>query len=346
MRLSPRLLSSFPALVTRGKAPATVETLTRADLPTTGTCKQAPGECDTLVAVDFSTLNYKDAMVVNNKYPGLKPPMVGGIDLVGRILETSSSTHKVGDAVVVNGWGIGTDHWGGYAGQASIRADWALPLPEGMAAKDAAKIGTAGYTAMLCIQAMERGGVTPDKGPVLVSGATGGVGGVATIILSQLGYHVVAMGGLNEKEDEYIKTLGAKEIVPREGFQGDPRPLGKELYAGAVDACGGKVLANILPLIKHSGTVSACGLAAGMPLPTTVAPFILRGVTLAGVESVFMPVGVRKAAYGAYAPILTADKLALVSGEERTVGLGELPELGSKMLAGSLTGRYVVDLNL
>jgi len=346
MKLSPTICSSFKALVTRGKTPATVETLTRADLPMTSTSKAAPGSCDMLVQVDYSTLNYKDAMVVTGKYPGLKPPMVGGIDLVGKVLETESSSLAVGDTVVVNGWGIGTDHYGGYAGEARVRSDWAIKLPEGMAAKSAAKIGTAGYTAMLCVQAMEHCGVRPGHGPVLVTGATGGVGGVTILLLSQLGYQVVAVSGKAEAEADYLKSLGAADVIDRAQFEGETKPLGTETYGGAVDSCGGKVLANILPQMKYGGAVVACGLAAGMEVGTTVAPFILRGVILAGVESLFLPVERRIAAYDRFGPLLTGDKLDLVSGEARTVGLEQLPELGGQMLAGKIRGRYVVDLNM
>jgi len=338
--------STFKALVTRGKTPASVESLTRADLPLVSTYKGAPGSCDMLVQVEYSTLNYKDALVVTGKYPGLKPPMVGGIDLVGKVLETGSSTLDVGDTVVINGWGIGTDHYGGYAGEARLRSDWAIKLPQGMTGKDAAKIGTAGYTAMLCAQAMEHSGVTPASGPVLVTGATGGVGSVSILLLSQLGYHVVAVSGKAEAEADYLKSLGAAEVLDRAKFEGEPKPLGRETYAGCIDSCGGKVLANILPLMKHSGVVAACGLAAGMPLGTTVAPFILRGVTLAGVESALIPLERRITAYSRFGPLLTTDKLNLVSGEERTVGLEDLPKLGGQMLSGDIRGRYVVDLKI
>ena len=273
--------------------------------------------------------------------------MVGGIDLVGKVLETGSSSHAVGDTVVVNGWGIGTDHYGGYAGEARVRSEWAIQLPAGMSSKQAAKIGTAGYTAMLCVQAMEHSGVTPASGPVLVTGATGGVGGVATLLLSQLGYQVVALSGKAgaeaETDRDYLKSLGAVEVLDRSQFEGDAKPLGKEIYGGCVDSCGGQVLANILPQMKYSGVVAACGLAAGMAVPTTVAPFILRGVTLAGVDSVFQPLERRLSAYGRFGSLLTPDKLDLVSGEERTVGLAQLPDLGAQMLKGNLRGRYVVD---
>ena len=272
--------------------------------------------------------------------------MTGGINLVVNVLETGSSTLVVGDTVVVNGWGIGTDHYGGYAVEARLRSDWAIKLPLGMTGKDAAKIGTAGYTAMLCAQAMEHSGVTPASGPVLVTGATGGVGSVSILLLSQLGYHVVAVSGKAEVESDYLKSLGAAEVLDRAKFEGEPKPLGRETYSGCIDSCGGKVMANILPLMKHSGMVAACGLAAGMPLGTTVAPFILRGVTLAGVESALIPLERRITAYSRFGPLLTSDKLDLVSGDERTVGLGDLPDLGAKMQKGDIPGRYVVDLQI
>jgi len=346
MRLSPRLLSSFPALVTRGKAPATVETLSRSDLPASSTVKSQPGECDLLVKVDYSTLNYKDALVVTGKYPGLKPPMIGGIDLVGTVLEAGpNSPHKVGSSVVCNGWGVGTDHFGGYAGEAKIQSSWAIPLPSELKNVQAAQIGTAGYTAMLCVDALVRSGVTPDSGPVLVSGTPGGVGSVATLLLSTLGYQVVAVTGPDDSTNDFLKTLGASELLEREKLQGEPKPLARETYAGCVDSAGGHVLANILPLIKHSGTVACCGLAAGMPLNTTVAPFILRGVTLAGVDSVFMPTQRRLDVYTKYGPILGSGKLDLLAGNDKTVGLGDVLDLSSQMLKGNITGRYVVDVN-
>lgn len=249
---------------------------------------------------------------------------------------------------MVNGWGIGTDHYGGYAGEARIRSDWTIPLPEGLSGENAAKIGTAGYTAMLCVQALQLNGLSPATTtlPVLVTGATGGVGSVAILLLSQLGFKVVAVSGKAEAESEYLKSLGAVEVVDRVKFEGEPKPLGRELYAGAVDSCGGKVLANILPQVVHSGAVAACGLAAGMGLATTVAPFILRGVTLAGVESVFLSRERRLTAYSKFSHLLTTDKLSLVSGEDRKVGLAEVPALGEKMLAGQIRGRYLVDLNM
>lgn len=299
-----------------------------------------------LLKVDYSTLNYKDALVVTGKYPGLKPPMVGGIDLVGKVLETKSDSFKAGDSVLVNGWGIGTDHYGGYAGEARIKSEWAIPLPSSLSATCAVKIGTAGYTAMLCVQALENNGVTPGDGPVLVTGATGGVGSVAILILAQLGYSVTAVSGKASAEADYLKSLGAVEVLDRSEFEVDPKPLGRERFAGCVDSCGGKVLANVLSMVKGRGTVAACGLAGGMGLSTTVAPFILRGVNLAGIESVFLPTGPRQAAYNKFSPLLTPDKLALVCGEGQTVSLAQLPQLGANMLKGQVKGRYIVDVNL
>jgi len=345
MRVSKTLYQQFQALVTRGKSPAAIETLSRSDLPASSTVKIQPGECDMLVKVDYSTLNFKDALVVSGKYPGLKPPMVGGIDLVGQVLETKSTSIKVGDSVVVNGWGIGTDHYGGYAGEARLRSEWAIPLPESLSAQCAVKIGTAGYTAMLCVQALEQNGVKPEDGNILVTGATGGVGSVAILLLAQLGYQVTAVSGKAAAEGEYLRALGASEVVDRATFEVDPKPLSKESYAGCVDSCGGKILANALSLTKGRGTVAACGLAGGMSLNTTVAPFILRGIKLVGIESVFLPTENRLTAYNRYSPLLTPQRLSQVCGEGQTVGLADLPGLSAKMLKGEVKGRYIVDVN-
>lgn len=345
MRLSPRLFSSFPALVTRGKAPATLETLTRADLPAASTVKASPGDCDLLVDVKYSTLNYKDALVATGKYPGCKPPMIGGIDVVGVVKECGSDKFKEGDEIVVNGWGVGTDHFGGFAGEARLKSDWALKLPEGISGINAAKIGTAGYTAMLCVHGLVSHGVKPEHGPVLVTGAPGGVGSVAILILKELGYDVHALTGKDEPHTEYITGLGASTMIERAEFEGDARPLGKERFSGCVDSCGDKILANALSMIKYRGTVSACGLAQGMSLPTTVAPFILRGVTLAGIDSVFLPVEHRLEAYQKYAPLLSDASLSKVCGDENVVGLDKVVDLSKKMLAGAIKGRFVVDLS-
>ena len=315
MRLSRSLFSSFPALVTRGTGQVGVETLTVSDLPGECLYKHTRGRCDMLVKVDFSTLNYKDALVVSGRYPGLNTPMVGGCDIVGRVVEDRSGRLKEGEEIVINGWGVGTDHYGGYAGLASLRSCWAMELPGEMTGRQAASIGTAGYTAMLCLQVMEQLGLQPSKGPVLVTGATGGVGSTAVLLLSQLGYQVTAVTGKADTEGDYLRSLGAEEVRDRRELEGEPRPLGKETYAGCVDSCGGRVLANVLPLIKYGGVVSACGLASGMSLTSTVAPFILRGVTLAGVESALLPLHRRRLVYSRFGPLLTQDKLSLLSGD-------------------------------
>ena len=239
--------------------------------------------------------------------------MVGGCDLVGQVVEDSSGCHKTGERVVINGWGVGTDHFGGFSKFASLRSSWALRLPPGMTSLQAASIGTAGYTAMLCVQAMERSGLRPEIGPVLVTGATGGVGSVSVMLLTKLGYQVVAVSGKAKAEENYLKALGAKEVLDRSQFEGEARPLGKELYAGCVDSCGGVVLANVLPQIKYGGVVAACGLASGMGLVSTVAPFILRGVTLAGVESALLPLEIRREAYNRFGPMLTQEDLSQVT---------------------------------
>ena len=244
--------------------------------------------------------------------------MVGGCDLVGQVVEDSSGCHKAGDRIVINGWGVGTDHYGGFSRFASLRSSWALRLPPGMTSLQAASIGTAGYTAMLCVQAMERSGLKPRSGSVLVTGATGGVGSISVILLTKLGYEVVAVSGKAKAEDEYLKALGAKEVLDRSLFEGEARPLGKELYAGCVDSCGGVVLANVLPQIKYGGVVSACGLASGMGLVSTVAPFILRGVTLAGVEAALLPLERRIEAYNRFGPMLTQEDLSKVTSNLNT----------------------------
>ena len=239
--------------------------------------------------------------------------MVGGCDLVGKVVEDSSGRHNIGDRIVINGWGVGTDHYGGYSNFASLKSSWALKLPAGMTSLQAASIGTAGYTAMLCVQAMEISGLKPGQGPVLVTGATGGVGSISVILLTKLGYEVVAVSGKAQSEKEYLKLIGAKDVLERSMFEGEARPLSKETYAGCVDSCGGVVLSNILPLIKYDGVVSACGLASGMGLLTTVAPFILRGVTLSGVESALVPLERRIKAYNRFGPMLTEEDLSQVT---------------------------------
>jgi len=350
MRLTQCLrMSAFRALVTKAKkTPATIETLQISDLPVKSLVKQSPGICDTIVNVKYSNLNYKDALVALGAYPGLRPPMIPGIDLVGSIEQTSSDTFTVGQDVLINGFGIGTDHFGGFSEKASVCSDWLMPLPSGLTHLDAAKIGTAGYTAMLCVDAIKQGGVLPDDGEILVTGASGGVGSIAVILLNELGYKVTAVTGKSDKNvQEMLKNLGASNIVSRSNFEGDPKPLSKEIYAGAVDTIGGVALTNVLTMIKHSGVVAACGLAGGMELKgATVAPFILRGVTLRGIDSVFQNMETRKKVYENYAPVLiNSKKLEIITeGEEQIIPLEKVNEIAEKMLKGLVKGRYVVKI--
>ena len=299
-------------------------------------------EGDVTVAVQYSTLNYKDGLAITGKGPVVRKfPMVPGIDLVGTVEHSSDPEYKVGDAVVLNGWGVGEGHWGGLAQKARLKGDWLVPLPKGFTPKQAMAIGTAGYTAMLCVMALERHGVTPDKGEVLVTGANGGVGSVAVAILAKLGYTVVASTG-RAAEAEYLKTLGAAEIVDRAQFSEPGRPLGKERWAGAVDSVGSHTLANVCATTRYRGAVAACGLAQGMDLPASVAPFILRGVTLAGVDSVMCPRPDRLEAWSRLARDLDPALLELITHE---ISLSEAIPTAAELMAGKVRGRVVVDVN-
>ncbi len=341
--------STFRALVTRAKkAPAALERLRWEDLPLASAVKKVPGDCDLTVSVRFSGLNYKDALVVAGRYPGLITPMVAGIDIVGEVLDCSNGYFQKGQNVVLNGFGLGTDHFGGYAEMARVRADWAQPLPEGLSPRDAARIGTAGYTAMLCVDSLQRHDIRPDSGPVLVTGATGGVGTIATVLLAQLGYSVVALTGKSgdPATEEWLQKLGASKTLARKDMEVEPKPLAKELYAGVVDTVGDKVLANSLSMTKFYGCVTAVGLAGGMALNTTVAPFILRGVTLAGVDTAYNPREFRQRIYSTFVPILlNSGKLDAIGGDARVLGLEEVPDMADKMLKGQTKGRYIVDLS-
>ena len=353
-----RIPKSFRALVSRQKnALASLETLQFNDLPKTYSIKQMSKvitkECDTILKVEYSTLNYKDALVVTGNYPGLKYPMIGGIDMVGTVLETSSKLN-IGDKVVMNSFGVGTDHFGGYSELASLSSEWLLPLKnagEGLHTRDAARIGTAGLTAMLMVNTLtEVGGLSgpikPSDGQVAVTGATGGVGSVAVAILSALGYDVIAVTGKVDKESEYLKKLGAAAIISRSEFEVDAKPLGKELYSGCIDTVGGLVLSNILGRIQYNGCVAACGMAGGMGIPgASAAPFILRGVSLFGVDCVFQSMSVRRKVYEKYVPILLENKILDVIGGDQLVGLQDVPQLGVDMLAGRTKGRYVIDID-
>ena len=299
-------------------------------------------EGDVTVRVSHSTLNYKDGLAITGRVPVVRKfPMVPGIDLAGTVEESSHPEYKVGDAVVLNGWGVGEGHWGGLAQKARLNGNWLVPLPQQFTPKQAMAIGTAGYTAMLCVLALERHGVTPDKGEIVVTGAAGGVGSVAVAVLSKLGYTVVAVSGRPEESD-YLKSLGAAEILERSAFATPGKPLGRERWAGAVDVVGSHTLANVCATTQYRGVVAACGLAGGMDLPATVAPFILRGVTLAGVDSVMCPRPERLVAWQRLATDLDVSKLALMA---REIGLAEAIPTAARLLDGQVRGRVVVDVN-
>ena len=299
-------------------------------------------EGDVTVKVAYSTLNYKDGLAITGKGPVVRKfPMVPGVDLAGSVMASTHADFKVGDAVVLNGWGVGEVHPGGLTQKARLKGDWLVPLPAAFSPAQAMAIGTAGYTAMLCVMALERHGVTPDKGEILVTGAAGGVGSVAVAILAKLGYTVVASTG-RPAEGEYLKTLGAAEIVDRALFTEPGRPLGKERWAGAVDTVGSHTLANVCATTKYRGVVTCCGLAQGMDFPATVAPFILRGVTLVGIDSVMAPKADRIDAWSRLATDLDVSKLDLIT---REIGLSEAIDAAGQLMAGTIRGRVVVDVN-
>ena len=297
---------------------------------------------DTMIAVEYSTINYKDGLAIANRSPIIRNfPMVPGIDLAGTVTAGGGRDCGVGTRVTVNGWGVGEQYWGGLAQRARMTFEWLVPLPDSISTLQAAAIGTAGYTAMLCVLALEEHAVLPSSGPVVVTGAAGGVGSVAVAILADLGYEVHAVTG-RPNEADYLRALGASEIIPRDELSGDPRPLGKTRWAGAVDAVGSRILANILSMTKDNGCVAACGLAQGMDLPTFVAPFILRGVTLAGVNSVLVPYPRRLVAWQRLATDLAPAKLDAMT---TVVPLRDVFRVATDILDGTVRGRVVVDVN-
>ncbi len=297
---------------------------------------------DVTIRVSHSTLNYKDALAITGKGPVVRRfPMVPGIDLVGTVEQSSHGDVKAGDTVVLNGWGVGEGHWGGLAQKARVKGDWLVPLPEQFSPQQAMSIGTAGYTAMLCVLGLERHGVTPEQGEIVVTGAAGGVGSVAISVLSKLGYTVVGVTGRPEEAD-YVKGLGASEVLERLAFSEPGKPLGRERWAGAVDVVGSHTLANVCATTRYRGVVTACGLAGGMDFPATVAPFILRGVTLAGIDSVMCPRPERLEAWRRLGTDLDLSKLNVISHE---IGLTEAIPTASKLLDGEVRGRVVVDVN-
>jgi acrylyl-CoA reductase (NADPH) len=316
-----------------GNVQSSIKTLQRDDLPAN----------DVLVSVAYSTLNYKDGLALNGKARVVRSyPMVPGVDFVGTVVESQSPNFQAGDNIILNGWGVGERYWGGYAQMARVKSDWLIKLPEGLSPQRAMAIGTAGYTAMLCILELEKHGLKPGGRPVAVSGATGGVGSVAVAVLAKLGYDVLAISGKTEAH-AYLRELGAKDILGRDAlFEESKRPLEKERWDGAVDTVGGDVLGALLRSMAYHGSVAACGNAGGIEFTTSVLPFILRGANLLGIDSVACPLELRREAWGRLVndlPMNMLDKMTKV------VSLEELPEVSKQILKGQVQGRIVVDVN-
>ncbi len=299
-------------------------------------------EGDVLIQVDYSTLNYKDSLAITGASPVVRNfPMVPGIDFAGTVEHSDHADFKAGDQVVLNGFGVGEGHWGGLAQKARVKGDWLVPLPTAFTPKQAMTIGTAGYTAMLCVMALEQQGVNPDQGEILVTGAAGGVGSVAISLLAKLGYNVVASSGRPEEKD-YLLSLGATQVMDRNELNEKGRPLAKERWAGAIDVAGSHTLANICASMKYGGTVAACGLAQGYDLPATLMPFILRGITLAGIDSVYRPKADRIAAWNRLAEDLDLTHLDAIMTE---ITLGQALETAQEQMQGLTRGRFVVNVN-
>ncbi len=299
-------------------------------------------EGDVTVAVEWSTVNYKDGLAVTGKSPVVRRfPMIAGVDFAGTVLDSSHPAWKAGDKVVSTGWGLSETHLGAYAEKARVKGDWLVRLPDGMTGRQAMAIGTAGFTAMLSVLALEKHGLTPKSGPVIVTGAAGGVGSVAVAILAKLGFHVIASTG-RAAEADYLRGLGAAEVIDRNELSAPAKPLAKERWAGGVDSVGSTTLANLLSMTKYGGAIAACGLAGGMDLPSSVAPFILRGVCLLGIDSVMCPIEPRKAAWARIATDVDHAKLAEMTTE---ISLEEVFDAAPKILAGQLRGRTVVRIS-
>jgi len=298
-------------------------------------------EGDVTVRVEWSALNYKDGLALTGKAPVVRRfPMIAGVDLAGTVEQSSHPQWKAGDKVICTGWGMGETHLGAYAEKARVKGDWLVRLPKGMSTREAMAIGTAGFTVMLSVLALENHGLTPNHGPVVVTGAAGGVGSVATAVLSKLGFHVIASTG-RLSEADYLRGLGAAEVIDRGELSGPAKPLAKERWAGGVDSVGSTTLANVLSMTKYASAIAACGLAAGMDLPTSVAPFILRGVCLLGIDSVMCPIDLRKTAWSRLASDLDRTKLTEITHE---IGLDQVIDYGGKILAGQVRGRIVVKI--
>lgn len=299
-------------------------------------------EGDVTVKVEWSTLNYKDGLAITGKSPVVRRfPMVPGIDFCGTVVESANPAWKAGDRVILNGWGVGETHCGGLAEMARVKGEWLVALPGAFTPRQAMAIGTAGYTAMLCVMALEKHGIQPADGEILVTGANGGVGSVAIAILAKLGYTVVASTG-RASEVDHLKALGASDVIDRNELSAPGKPIGKERWAGVIDAVGSHTLANACATTKYRGAVAACGLAGGMDFPATVAPFILRGVTLYGIDSVMAPLPLRQAAWSRLAEDLDLAKLDTFITE---IGLSEAITTGAALLEGKVRGRVVVDIS-
>ena len=323
---------TFKAIVVEeGADKAVLKDLSLIDLP----------DNDVLVGIDYSTLNYKDALAVSGKGICRRLPMVCGIDLAGTVLESRAAQYSAGDRVLVNGHGLSETVWGGYTQKQRLKSEWLTRVPEVFSTEQAMAIGTAGYTAMLCVDAIRDKGIRPEDGAVLVTGAAGGVGSVAVVLLSKLGYSVTAVSGRVEEAGAYLTELGAKDVLARDELNRPAKPLEKELWAAAIDTVGGDILATALAQTKYEGLVAACGLAASAKLPSSVMPFILRGVTLRGVDSVMASSDVRERAWSALAELLDPEKLTSVY---RVEPMSKVIDLGAELLAGNVKGRVVIDV--
>jgi acrylyl-CoA reductase (NADPH) len=296
---------------------------------------------DVTVRVEWSSLNYKDGLALTGKAPVVRRfPMIPGIDFAGMVETSTHPDWKPGDRVILNGWGLGETHLGAYAEKARVKGDWLVPVPPGMTGREAMAIGTAGYTAMLAVLALERHGLTPERGAVVVTGAAGGVGSVATALLAKLGYRVIASTGRRDESD-YLTRLGAAEVIDRSELSGASKPLAKERWAAGIDSVGSSTLANVLSATRYGGAVAACGLAGGMDLPTFVAPFILRAVSLLGIDSVMCPQAIRREAWRRLASDLDRGKLQALT---REIDLVEVVEAGKQIIEGQVRGRIVVKI--
>ncbi|GLQ71982.1 acrylyl-CoA reductase (NADPH) [Vibrio penaeicida] len=312
------------------KTIASIESLDDSHLP----------EGDVVIDVDYTSLNYKDGLAITGKGKIIRQfPMVPGIDLAGTVVTSSDERYQTGDKVVLTGWGVGENHWGGMAQRASLKADWLVPLPSGLGSKQAMMVGTAGLTAMLCVQAIIDGDVKPEDGEILVTGASGGVGSVAVTLLSTLGYNVVAVSGRVEKNGPLLEKLGASRVIDRSEFEEPARALEKQIWAGAIDTVGSKVLAKVLAQMDYNSTVAVCGLAGGFDLPTTVMPFILRNVRLQGVDSVYCPYEKRTVAWEKLTELLPASYFEQACTE---IPLIDAPKYAEDITNGQVTGRVVI----